>query len=313
MPEFDISADEIQLSSPDFAALMTNRQFDALAQHIEKENIIRDLQSTGRITQFKQKQGKRLSDAAKWLSNGWSTEQLLRLNAKELDDEHLSASVHWAFPQAYYSVYTVALGFFRSLGLEDNSHRDVRNRVGEYCQHGSYPQSISVYADGGLQEIRFENIEEPDTKGSSLEYDRTDGALVRKHICQFLRSTRETDLKDKREDFSFKTKDGRDKKQLSRSERKRVSDRLGPTTILDLLYRKRIKANYRDVATYQSEDLKTARLLANLVHVVSCLNFVHEAYTAAAHGQDDYRDILKENASKLDFVEERWKSIKPLL
>ncbi len=64
------------------------------------------------------------------------------------------------------------------------------------------------------------------------------------------------------------------------------------TSIMNLLYRLRIKANYHDVETFVNADVDFKRFHEHLVFIVDYLNFIHEAYLAKIIGNSMYENIL---------------------
>jgi hypothetical protein len=61
---------------------------------------------------------------------------------------------------------------------------------------------------------------------------------------------------------------------------------------MDLLYRKRIKANYQDIDTFSSIHFKGHEVLSNLGIIVNRLNLINEAYIAKAIGIGKYQEML---------------------
>jgi hypothetical protein len=55
---------------------------------------------------------------------------------------------------------------------------------------------------------------------------------------------------------------------------------------MSFLYRKRIKANYRDIDSFLHEALDPVQLSRDLNRVVNSVNFVHECFVASALGPD---------------------------
>ena len=62
---------------------------------------------------------------------------------------------------------------------------------------------------------------------------------------------------------------------------------------MHLLYRLRIKANYRDIDSFLNADINFQMFHESLTGIVSYLNFVHEAYIAKAIGIDRYTSIIE--------------------
>lgn len=94
-----------------------------------------------------------------------------------------------------------------------------------------------------------------------------------------------------------------------------VSNALGHTTIMDLLYRKRIKANYQDIDTFSSSQFKGLEVLTNLSAVVSRLNLINETYIAKAVGLGNYEAMLERHLKKAnnDIVKTRFETTKTII
>lgn len=266
-----------------FAARMTNAQFAALACRLSASRVLPELAQA--LSSRSAKRGALADEAeiAKWLVNGWSTERLLRTNAALLDGDALRHSLHWAFPQAYYAVFAVAQAYFRAVGYTEAAHASTIKKFGMEVQARRYPPSLSFYADGsgvksfaGLCCTRLQQ---------SLDFNPEDADTVDGQIAQFLGATRDLDLDSKKADYKFKTKAGLKRKVLRPADWETVSQGLGPTSLLSLLYRKRIKANYRDIDTFLHPELHPGDLYKHLLCIVGALNVTHEAMISAALGR----------------------------
>jgi hypothetical protein len=64
------------------------------------------------------------------------------------------------------------------------------------------------------------------------------------------------------------------------------------TTILNLLYRLRIKANYHDVETFINAEIDFKTFHESLGGIIDYLNFTHEAYIVKVIGSKAYEEIL---------------------
>lgn len=265
-----------------FAARMTNIQFEALACRLEPSRIASQVKQHLASRVPRRGQQANVNDVSKWLVNGWSTERLLRTNAIMLKGDALRHSLHWAFPQAYYAVFAVTQAYFRSVGYTESAHTSTIRKFGMEAQAGRYPPALCCYADGrapkgfaGLSHTKLPH---------SLHFDPNDPGTVDGQIAQFLGATRDLDLDSRKGDFKFKNKNGTPRKALRLAEWDKVSQGLGPTSLLSLLYRKRIKANYRDIDTFLHHELDPEKLYRNLLRVVSAFNVTHEAMIGAAIG-----------------------------
>jgi hypothetical protein len=91
-----------------------------------------------------------------------------------------------------------------------------------------------------------------------------------------------------------------------------VSDGLGPTALLSLLYRKRIKANYQDIDTFLHSELQPEPLYKHLLGIVGGVNFVHEVFIARALGDDFLRQTLDSIPSAKGRIERRLRVVNEL-
>ena len=92
--------------------------------------------------------------------------------------------------------------------------------------------------------------------------------------------------------MGIKTKKNKIKKRYSSEDWKKVSDSLGYTNILSLLYRKRIKANYHDIDTLLNPSLDPNVAYNNLIHIVEMMNMVHEAFIIKGIGEKKFIEFM---------------------
>ena len=298
---------------PDWPAWMLNHQFDALLVKLRADRLVKDLASLPSMSRPSASRECDLGNVRKWLLNGWSTERLLRLNCTVFEGDDRAYALHWGLAQAYYSVFALSVACFKVRGWKQEGHAQVIKLLGERVGRGDYPESLSFYASGGMNNIICHNIDRLCGK-PSLAYDASEPCSVDNQIAQFLRATREIDLKQRRQDMrgEFRTKRGNKVKQsLTADEWGRISDRLGNTTVFSLLYRNRIRANYGDIETYFSQDLNVDCVFDSLVNVVNCLNLVHEAMMMRALGKKEF-EPLRPNAAEYSFVVDRCNAVASL-
>jgi hypothetical protein len=289
-----------------FRARTTQIQFAALAVRCETRGVFEQLPRIATLKRLLPATNLSIPEVRRGLANGWNTEFLLRVNRRSLTGDALRNSLQWAFPQAYYSVFAITSALFRTVGFTESSHAAVISKVGKQMQTGWYPDRVSFLADGGRRRI-YANLHRTQLP-SPLFFDRDQPGAIDTHIANFLNATREQDLKARKKGSGIKTKTGRPKKAFSASDWDRVSTRVGPTSILSLLYRKRIKANYRDIATFLSEDLQPQQLYADLITIVRSMNLVHEAYIAKMLGRDSYLSI-QASCTSYDFLSIRTRAV----
>ena len=275
-----------------FKSEMTHRQFASLSlklvsSEIEKE-IINLEHFQKRITKAK---NLNLGVTEKWLKNSWNTENVLIQNKSIIENTGQSFAMQWAFPQAYYSTFGSLLAHFKALGYTQESHKAVLRNFSTLVEQNKFPRSISFYCTGGKKNIEFVNITKPNDL-ESFEFDTENIRTIDNQICQFLNATREIKLNEKAPDLKFTNRNGQKRKKLSPAMWQQVSNAIGNTTIMDLLYRKRIKANYQDIETFSTPKFKGIQVLSNLSEIVNILNFINESYIAKAIGIDNYEKIL---------------------
>ena len=198
-----------------FKAKMTQNQFYSLALKMNKSKITNELSALNYFNNFKLSTNCDLRKVKKWITNGWNTEYLLRINHTTLEDDALRNSLHWAFPQAYYSAYTISLAFFEAAGFTESSHTSVISKIGKLMFEGKYPESISFLSTGG-KNIEFINITKYELP-STIYFEKTQ-QCIDTHICQFLKSTREMDLEEKKKQTKLTTKRGKKKIHFSGSD-----------------------------------------------------------------------------------------------
>lgn len=294
-----------------YRAEMTHRQFAALSHKLVNADIENEIMN---LLFFKERLEKGrnadLGEIEKWLKNSWNTENVLIHNKTIIENTGQSFAMQWAFPQAYYSVFGSMMGHFNALGYTQESHTAVLKYFGTLVEQNKLPESICFYCTGGKKNMEFINIEKPDDI-NPMDFDASNAKTIDNHICQFLRATREIKLEGKAPDLKFKTKKGKKRKNLSPAMWNQVSASLGHTTIIDLLYRKRIKANYQDIDTFSSNEFKGIAVLANLCNVVDRLNLVNESYIAKAIGINEYKAILNRQLQivAIESVRKRFDSI----
>lgn len=270
---------------------MTQVQARAIACRLTYPRVLSEL--TRSPFRLGLKRGRAASDIEirKWLLNSWNTEALLRIILSTFPAPQLRRALHWAFPKAYYSTYASCLAFFKAVGYTESSHMAVIRKFGMEVATGHYPLAVSFLCDGGKVKS-YQNLHCTPLP-TTLYFDPYDAGIIDERIRQFLGATRNIDLAEKRVSMPFKTARGAKKCRLTPADWERVSSALGLTSLLSLLYRKRIKSNYRDIDTYFSDQLDPTQVYADLVHLTSTLNLVHETYISAALGFESYRRIAE--------------------
>jgi len=275
----------------DWSALTTSNQFHALGLYAnfcrQQVRMWTDYVATLRTRSVDRIDVERVRHLT---INAWNTEHLLELTRKSFNMQGDGFATQWAFPQAYYSVFNSTLASFACSGFTEKTHTGVCKNISEQACEGRLPNSLNVYADGGLNSITVVGMSSSCQDFQSASMDVSDPENIKHHIITYLKSTRRRLLEDRKSSMKIKTKDGKKRKQrLNKDDWKRVSSALGKTSWLCMLYRKRIKSNYGDIDTYLSSDFNTARVLQGLSRFVCLFNFTNEINIINHLGVDQVR------------------------
>ncbi len=286
LDELDKEQEELK-----FKAKMTQIQFNSLSLKLDESNLIEELKNLDYFKDFKKSNTCELKEVKKWIVNGWNTEYLLKINHQTLQDDALRNALHWAFPQSYYSVFAICVAFYKTAGFTEMSHKAVISKMGKLMSENKYPNSMSFYANGGINNIQFTNISRVELP-STIHFENK-SEVIDTQICQFLKSTREMELEERKPQINLKTLIGTKKKNFNSQDWEKVSQNIGLTCIMNLLYRKRIKSNYRDIETYLSDDLDPKLVLEYLIKITSVINLVHESFIVKGCGKTQYKSLYE--------------------
>ena len=120
-----------------------------------------------------------------------------------------------------------------------------------------------------------------------------------------MKSTRKKNAEHKRErlqknnDKRFHTATGSFRKNFRKQDWNLIYQSIPQTTVCNMLYRLRIKANYRDVETFINADINFKDFHLNIGKIVGYLNFVHEAYICKVIGVESYENIINNFPERL--------------
>lgn len=284
-----------------FKAEMTHRQILALAHKLNNSDIENEIINLAFFKKIVPSKTIDINEIEKWLNNAWNTENILCSNHSIIDNSGQGFALQWAFPQAYYSVFGTLLAHFNAVGYTEKSHTSVLRKFGQLTLENRLPESICFHTNGAKKNLTYHGIVKPENL-QAIDLDIGNPETVDNQICQFLKSTREMKLAERAPDIvknlKLKTASGAYKKNLSPFDWQKVSSSVGITSILDILYRKRIKANYQDVDVFTYEKLKGKDVLENLCYVVDRMNLVNETFVAKAIGIDKYNEIVNKHLKR---------------
>lgn len=283
-----------------FEAEMTFKQFLALTNYFKFHDLVAETKNNFYFKRVSVAKNIDPNSVKKWIFNGWNTERMLRATDKYLKIEENYFALQWSFPQAYYSVYMLTLAYLTLNGQNTNTHTGIMDKFSEFASSGKYPKAISFHCKGTKKNPEFINIQKfPSNSTLSLDHESKESCETQ--ICQFLNATRQILLEEKRNDKNvailFTTGKGsrkKIKKSLSEEDWKVIANKVKETNILHLLYRKRIKSNYKDIDSFNTESIRADYIHKSLIGIVKNLNLVHEMYICKMIGQETFSRFYEE-------------------
>lgn len=260
----------------------------------------------------------------KLLLNSWSAEYALRITPVVNDNQYLQSSLHWTFPQAYYSVLFSVRAFLHTMGEPVSNEEIIRRRIGNMVVRGYYPASVGFYASGPLNNYRTMrlplakfDIAKPDLALPSREL------AAQLEIAQFLKTSRDRRIKSLRQAIQNNPKTalrspktGKILQKFGADQYKQLGKQIGYTTYFDALSRLRISSTNREIERFVESEIDVRLFHESLVNIVSHINAVHEAYIAKALGIQGYKQLIAKLPSYLQegFLRERLQNvIEPML
>ena len=306
--------------------------FFAMDYHIQHQHDLFDL---AKFPIFRQFGGlgaaDRQASLEKLLLNSWSAEYALRItpvvNDRSSDSEHyMQNSLHWTFPQAYYSVLFSARAFLATQGISVSNEELIRKRVGNMVVRGHYPASVGYYALGPINSYRIQRL--PMARRMA-EAGRSDLNLPSRHtsaqveVAQFLKTTRDQRIKALRSAVQKNPKTalrsartGEILQKFGPEQYKLLARQIGYTTFFDMLSRLRISSNNpngspREIERFVDSEVDVRLFHQSLVSIVAHINAIHEAYVAKALGIKAYQQLVAKLPTYLQesFVRDRCQTI----
>lgn len=252
----------------------------------------------------------------KLMLNSWSAEYALRITPVVNDEQYLQSSLHWTFPQAYYSVLFSARAFLSVQGINVSNEELIRRRIGNAVVRGHYPASVGYYASGPLNNYRLLRLPmakyRPDLVLPSREIQ------AQAELAQFLKTTRDQRIKALRNAIQNNPKTalrsartGEVLQKFGAEQYKQLARQIGYTTFFDMLSRLRISSTNREIERFVDSEIDVKLFHQCLVNIVSHVNAVHELYIAKALGVEGYKQLIAKLPSYLQegFVRERLQTI----
>lgn len=299
--------------------------FFAMDYHIHHQNDLFDL---AKFPVFQQFYGLGTEESRKALEklllNSWSAEYALRITPVVNDEQYLQSSLHWTFPQAYYSALFSARAFLAVQGINVSNEELIRKRVGNMVVRGYYPASVGYYALGPINSYRIQRLPMAKRFSAATKADlllpSREGS-VQAELAQFLKTTRDQRVKSLRSRIQNNPKTalrspktGEILQKFSVEQYKQLAKQIGYTTYFDMLSRLRISSTNgspREIERFVDSEIDVKLFHQSLVNIVAHVNSVHETYIAKALGMQAYRQLVAKLPSYLQdsFVRERMNSI----
>ncbi len=298
--------------------------FAAIAHKIDDDHNRYELKSINYFNNLTQKnENLQIDTLKKLLGNSWSTEYAFQIANEVNNTDYYKFSIHWSFPQAYYSVYLAMTAFHETQGIANDQHEKSIKLFGNSVKDNHYPLAISFFSKGLHKEFEYEGLdtftEIPEDFSVLSNVSSIEDA--ENQIAAFLKSTRKKNAEHKRErlqknnDRRFHTASGSFRKNFRKQDWDLVYQSIPQTTVCNMLYRLRIKANYRDVETFINADINFKDFHTNIGSIVGYLNFIHEAYICKVVGLEEYENLTNDFPERLieNTAQKRFEEfIKPL-
>jgi hypothetical protein len=303
--------------------------FFAMDYHIQHQNDLEDLARFPIFNDFKggvSDEGRKVLE--KLLLNSWSAEYALRITPVVNDEQYLQSSLHWTFPQAYYSVLFSARAFLAIQGIQVSNEELIRKRIGNMVVRGYYPASIGYYALGPINSYSIRRLPMSGRSGKSDLGLPSRGGAAQAELGQFLKTTRDQRIKALRNAIQNNPKTalrsqrtGEVLQKFGAEQYKLLAKQIGYTTYFDMLSRLRISSNNpnggpREIERFVDSEIDVRLFHQSLVNIVAHANAVHEAYIAKALGLEGFRQLVAKLPTYLQegFLRERIQTvIEPML
>lgn len=182
----------------------------------------------------------------------WHTEAVLAMPSELSNATLVRFTNQWAPVQAYYAMQGLWRAWFiASQDRSPKTHRSTLEQVSEVVARGvlPWPWSATCSGDPSFSRAQLHGFpEEVRTNPSALSGPPGDSSYS-DWVAKVLRTTRRFFLGGRETEWksSNRTKEGNPYRRIPSQERQRIRTSMHPTTIIDLLYRMRLRSNYDDV------------------------------------------------------------------
>lgn len=296
--------------------------FEAIYRHIDKDNEMNKITSLPLWKKFKPFMNEnRVNYIKAMLLNAWNTEFSLRGVAKTPEAPFINRSLHWTFPQAYFSIFYSTRALMGTQGIYTADESALSKRMANWIERGFYPASLGYYSSGNFNEFKIHRLLKTEVQPSvDFLKDEDD---VASHVAQFLKTTRTIKAKKLREviqsneDTALTNKKTGDPiLKFSKQDWEKITSQMPVTTVFDLLGRLKYSESNREIERYLNANIAFDAFHDSLIGIVYHINLVHEIYLVKALGIEAYQSLLNELPAYLQngFAQERFNQIiKPQL
>jgi hypothetical protein len=268
-----------------------------------------------------------LTQARASLENAWGTELLLALGGQVATDEDLVRLMNnWAVVQAYYVGYHAAQALAVARGHpRPESHPKTQTLFATFWADRplNLPPFSLAACDGGWKNPPPRAIDD-----SLNSWSNCDSSSCWNLAAKVLRTTRQEKVvealsreRDRRRTANRKVwaaeearrladakkprvNPGFSRPRLSADDKRKVEARVRSYTVLDYLYRLRVKTNYEDAGMFidgPEDDLVSKQVHRDLVLISGCTTLLHELHIGAIVGRARFLkwtdDWLKRNSA----------------
>ena len=248
--------------------------------------------------------GRRLlpTRAQQFLRNGWATEVLLNSPRVIGGPDIIGFANHWASVQGYYAVFEAFNALALVVGTRLTTHEKMLRWAADQVGHPASPFVVpwttrvagppgawTYEGFGTVRPVPISNLTSPT-------------AATAPHLVALaLRTTRKRQIAEHHGQWLklLPTAAKTPRKRLPRAERDARCAKLRATTLIDLLYRLRRRANYEEADAFLSGALSVADAMAfheSLTEVVAATLLTTEIYLAHLVG----RPVLEACANALE-------------
>ncbi|RYU96194.1 hypothetical protein [Emticicia agri] len=291
--------------------------FEAVYRNIDKGNQMNNLSSLPFWKKFKPfMNDNRVNYIKAMLLNAWNTEFSLRNVAKSPDTQFVNHSLHWTFPQAYFSIFYSTRALMGTQGVYTSDESVLSERMAKWVERGFYPSSLGYYSSGNYNDFKIHRLPESEVQ-PSVDYLKGEEDVV-SHVAQFLKTTRTLKARKLREviqsneDTALKNKKTGDPiLKFSKQDWEKITSQLPITTVFDLLGRLKYSESNREIERYLNANIAFDAFHESLIGIVYYINLVHEMYLVKALGIEAYQALLNELPAYLrnGFASERFTQI----